>query len=207
MKITAKPEHPGDDGTVGEIIDRYIAEEVPRRLRLGKIAKITADDYRRQAPRYGLSSERENSLVRRRNRTAITSYALRTSMHTSVGSRAPGAHPWRITWSRRSQRRSASPGAPGFAPITLASARAQRRAAAQSHHYRRRARGAAEISTTRIALDRESERRHDVAQNRYSSSATDADWRRVDPRDAKQDAASHRQDDRVRNYSRACARF
>lgn len=50
VKITAKPEHPGGDGTVGEIIDRYITEEVPRRLRLGKIAKITADEYRRQVP-------------------------------------------------------------------------------------------------------------------------------------------------------------
>ncbi|HEV2042120.1 MAG TPA: tyrosine-type recombinase/integrase [Casimicrobiaceae bacterium] len=50
IKITAKPENPAEDGTVGEIIDRYVAEEVPRRLRLGKIAKITADEYRRQAP-------------------------------------------------------------------------------------------------------------------------------------------------------------
>jgi hypothetical protein len=51
VKITAKPEHPAEDGTVGEIIDRYVAEEVPRRLRLGKIAKVTADEYCRQAPR------------------------------------------------------------------------------------------------------------------------------------------------------------
>ena len=50
VRITAKPDRPAEDGTVGEIIDRYIAEEVPRRLRLGKIAQITADEYRRQAP-------------------------------------------------------------------------------------------------------------------------------------------------------------
>jgi hypothetical protein len=46
VKITSKPERPADDGTVGEIINRYVAEEVPRRLRLAKIAQITADEYR-----------------------------------------------------------------------------------------------------------------------------------------------------------------
>src|ERR1700687_5131324 len=50
VRITAKPDRPAGDGTVRESIDRNIAEEVPRRLRLGKIAQITADEYRRQAP-------------------------------------------------------------------------------------------------------------------------------------------------------------
>lgn len=38
------------DGTVAELIDDYIRDELPRRVRLEKLAAITADEYRRQAP-------------------------------------------------------------------------------------------------------------------------------------------------------------
>jgi Phage integrase family len=42
-------DEPADGGTVGELIDAYIKRELPRRLRLGKLKEITADEYRRQA--------------------------------------------------------------------------------------------------------------------------------------------------------------
>jgi hypothetical protein len=34
-------------GTVGELIDRYIHDELPRRLRVGKLKAITSDEYER----------------------------------------------------------------------------------------------------------------------------------------------------------------
>ena len=37
-------------GTVGELIDRYLHDEVPRRLRVGKMKPITATEYERNAP-------------------------------------------------------------------------------------------------------------------------------------------------------------
>jgi hypothetical protein len=40
---------PATVGTVGDLIDRYIRLELPRRLRLGKMKAITADEYQRQA--------------------------------------------------------------------------------------------------------------------------------------------------------------
>ena len=42
---------PSQDGTVGELVDRYISEELPRRLRTKRIKPLTADEYRRQAPK------------------------------------------------------------------------------------------------------------------------------------------------------------
>lgn len=43
-------EEQAEDGTVGELITRYIRDELPRRMRLGKIKAITAEEYKRQAP-------------------------------------------------------------------------------------------------------------------------------------------------------------
>src|SRR5207244_996350 len=54
IKFYVKARHrpaPAVDGTVAELVDRYIRDELPRRIRLGKLKQITADEYTRQAPR------------------------------------------------------------------------------------------------------------------------------------------------------------
>ena len=58
VKLTTKPEHAAADGTVGEIIDQYIREELPRRVRLEKMAKSTEYEYTGRRRRCTRSSER-----------------------------------------------------------------------------------------------------------------------------------------------------
>jgi hypothetical protein len=53
IKLYVKARHkpaPAVAGTVAELVDRYIRDELPRRIRLGKLKQITADEYARQAP-------------------------------------------------------------------------------------------------------------------------------------------------------------
>lgn len=50
VKITGHRDDPPEDGTVAEIIDDFVAEEIPRRLRLKKLAPATADGYLALAP-------------------------------------------------------------------------------------------------------------------------------------------------------------
>lgn len=50
VKHTGHRDELATDGTVAELIDDYVRDELPRRVRLEKLAQITADEYRRQAP-------------------------------------------------------------------------------------------------------------------------------------------------------------
>lgn len=50
VKITGHRDDPAADGTVAEIIDDFVADEIPRRLRLKKLAPATADGYLALAP-------------------------------------------------------------------------------------------------------------------------------------------------------------
>lgn len=50
VKITGHSEIPASDGTVAELIDYYISEVLPEKLAGGDLKKVTADEYRRQAP-------------------------------------------------------------------------------------------------------------------------------------------------------------
>lgn len=50
VKITGHRDEPAPDGTVASIIDDFVAEEIPRRVRLKKLAQVTADEYERLAP-------------------------------------------------------------------------------------------------------------------------------------------------------------
>jgi hypothetical protein len=49
-KVVGPQEEASPTGTVGELINRYLREELPRRLRIGRMKPITATEYERIGP-------------------------------------------------------------------------------------------------------------------------------------------------------------
>lgn len=50
VKITGHAVTAAADGTVAELIDAWLQDELPRKLKAGKVKPVTAKEYRRQAP-------------------------------------------------------------------------------------------------------------------------------------------------------------
>lgn len=95
-------------GTVGELIDRYLHDELPRRQRVGKMKAITATEYERIGPALRKALARSNWRARPRNRAATTFYARSTWINTSASVRARVAPSRPIAKSRCCRRCSPS---------------------------------------------------------------------------------------------------